>query len=174
MILDFPDLRQSKDYTCGVSALQSILYYYGIDYCESTLERMLHTTYTNGTNPNNIIKFCNHLGFKTQQIANLTLSKIKHFIKNKIPILTMIQSCDDPKQNKYSWECGHYCVIIGFDENTLIIEDPSSIGKCYISYDELIQRWHDQDQNGLKYYQYGIMIYGKSIKYDSHLLTKLF
>lgn len=34
VLIDFPEVRQSTNYTCGVSALQALLYYYGISYRE--------------------------------------------------------------------------------------------------------------------------------------------
>ena len=48
-LLDFPNTRQSLDYSCGPSAVQSVLAYYGEDFRESELIGLLKTAKDEGT-----------------------------------------------------------------------------------------------------------------------------
>lgn len=174
-IIDFPDVRQSKDYTCGVSALQAILHYYGFSYREDQLSILLHTTNQFGTHPHNIISVCRRLGLTVVVRDHMSLDEIRFYLDNQIPILTLLQSWGNPKnyQDLNINDSGHYSIIIGIIGKYIIFEDPSLIGKGYITFDTFVKRWHDADASGHQYIRYGIMIYGKDIKYDSHRIQQI-
>src|ERR1019366_1420567 len=46
-----PDGRQSTEFSCGASALQAVLGYYGVDVREATLMGKLHSLPQEGTRP---------------------------------------------------------------------------------------------------------------------------
>ena len=52
-------------------------------------------------------------------------------------------------------------MAIGYDQKKLYFEDPFSFKRTFLGYEELFQRWHDQDARGRKYFQLGIAVYGK-------------
>ena len=52
-----PLTRQATDYTCGASALQSVLRYYGDEWMETELANILKSDSNEGTRYNNISKF---------------------------------------------------------------------------------------------------------------------
>lgn len=167
LFLDFPDVRQNTDYTCGASSLQAILYYYGFSYSEDQLATLLQSSYEIGTLPNNIIKFCRQLGFKVKAAHNMTMDQIKYYLNHKIPILVAFQAWNHSCDYTNIWDSGHYSVIIGIYKDLVIFEDPSILGRGYLQIDEFLRRWHDVDGYGKKYIHYGIMIYGKPIRYNS-------
>ncbi|MHC9540555.1 MAG: cysteine peptidase family C39 domain-containing protein [Vulcanimicrobiota bacterium] len=162
-LLPVPDTRQSVDYSCGASAFQAVLMYYGEEYMESTLMNMLGTT-TNGTTPKDIVRVANDLGYNAELKENLTIEDLEASVKKGVPVIVDGQAwrdgedLDKPWGNV--WESGHYMVVIGTDKKNVYLEDPSLLGsKGVIPREEFMERWHDYDDK--KYYQMGIFITGK-------------
>jgi predicted double-glycine peptidase len=173
-IIDFPEVRQGKNYTCGASSTQAILYYYGISYREDELENFLNTSKGKGTHPQDIINFFKKLGFKVEGKQKMTIADLKKYLNKKIPILVAYQAWPDKSIDyKNDWKDGHYSVVIGIEGDKIIFEDPSIINKGYIKTEEFIKRWHDVEWGGKKYIHYGIMIYGKKPKYNSKKILKI-
>ena len=56
-LLDFPNTRQSFEYSCGPGAVQAVMAYYGQDFRESELIDLLKTDKTEGTYVKDIIEF---------------------------------------------------------------------------------------------------------------------
>ncbi len=65
----------------------------------------------------------------------------------------MIYMCNILKSD---WKDGHYVVAIGYDKERIYLEDPSTILRSYISYQDLEERWHDTDK-ARKYIKTGIV-----------------
>lgn len=173
-LIDFPEIRQAKAYTCGVASLQAILYYYGLSYREDQLEKMLYATPEKGTNPPKIIQLCRSLGLKVTTHHNMNFDMVKSYLDQKKPILVAYQAWN-PKKTSYaqSWLNGHYSVIVGLIDENVILEDPSLIGLGYITKDDFLTRWHDKDSDGNKYIRYGMVIYGRDVAYNSNLICPI-
>jgi len=162
-LLPVPDTRQSVDYSCGAASLQAVLMYYGDEYMESSLMEMLGTT-TNGTNPKDIVRVAEDLGYTAELKENLTIEDLENSVKKGIPVIVDGQAWRDgddlnlPWSNV--WESGHYMVVIGTDKKNVYLEDPSMLGsRGIIPREEFLERWHDYDDK--KYYNMGIFIAGK-------------
>jgi len=170
--LEFPDVRQSKSFTCGASSVQAILYYYGIDIREEELIKKLNTD-SSGTNIKDIKNLFTNYGFKIDS-GRMSISDLKDYVDKKIPVLICIQAWKDNKKDSYtSYNNGHYVIVIGYDENNIIFEDPSlQDNNGYMPSEELDKRWHDQDENNVKLDHFGMAIYGKPPKYDSSQLPR--
>lgn len=175
-VLDFPEVRQAKSYTCGVSALQAMLYYYGLSYREDQLETLLHANPEQGTSPKQIIRVCRKLGLTVKNHHNMTLDQVQSYLDQKRPVLVAYQAWDTPHKRKSylnTWASGHYSVIVGLTDDNVILEDPSLIGLGYIPKEEFLTRWHDIDGDGNKYIKYGMVIYGRAVKYNSSLIRRI-
>lgn len=171
-LLDFPDVRQSNGFTCGCDSLLAVLYYYGLSYREDRLAKLIKTD-EEGTAPQPIVALCRKLGFKVD-VGKMTLKKLKDYVDRSVPVIVVYQAWrDKPSYWKDDYEDGHYSVVIGYDNNNLILEDPSMLNKGYIPVEEFLERWHDIDKHGRKYQNLGIAIYGKKPKYDSLLIKKI-
>jgi len=168
IMLEFPDLRQDYDFTCGASCLQSVLMYYGFDAVESELVKQLGTTEDWGTEHTDIIRVAQNYDLVVES-GEMDFEKIKNYINQKIPVILDIQAWSEKENIDYSndWEDGHYIVAIGYDDNGFIIEDPSDFGRQYMTFEELTKRWHDIDKNNKKLYNLGIAIIG-SPKYNKN------
>lgn len=166
-ILEFPDLRQMSNYDCGATAVQSVLAYYGIDFREEKVLKMAGTT-KDGTPIEGIKKILKHFKLRFRE-KEMDIEQIKKCIRRKIPVIMLVQAWADKKVDwANDWNDGHYVVAIGYSQKKIYFEDPAAYNKTYLFYHELRERWHDIDTNpnGKKYFNFGIPVYGKKIKFD--------
>lgn len=140
------DVRQATPYTCGVSCVQAILNYYGLDKREGEVAKQLRTTRNQGTSPQQIVRGFKHYGLDTVAKQNTTLKDLKTNLKHNIPTIVAIQAWSknpSPDWQK-DWEDGHWVVITGMDDENIIFEDPSLLGKRgLLAQKEFLSRWHD-------------------------------
>jgi ABC-type bacteriocin/lantibiotic exporter with double-glycine peptidase domain len=161
-LLPFPDLRQTYDFDCGACALQAVFEYYGIDVREDFIMKCAHTTH-NGTCPEGIKKTAEKFNLDCN-ISSITIDDIKKHINKNIPVILDIQAWSTNPQCtdwQHDWKDGHYVIAIGYDNQKMYFEDPSTIGRDYLTIKELQSRWHDITQNGKKLYHCAIIIQAK-------------
>ncbi len=165
-LLEFPELRQTFDYDCGAKALQSVLAYYGIEAREDKIMNEANTT-KEGTSIDDLVKTARKYGLKARS-RKMTVRDVKKFIDKGVPVILVLQAWTENKAVNWEndWEDGHYVVAIGYDDEKVIFEDPSSFERVYLTYDELKKRWHDLDADGKKYINHGIAFYGKKAKFS--------
>lgn len=147
-LIRVPLTRQDTDYTCGITALQSILGYYQIDKRLDMLAAEIKPTSQDGTSYLNMANYAASLGLKVSMRTGMTLEELKKHIDQKEPVLLAIQAWSDTKGSygSYQSEDGHYVVAVGYDENNVYFMDPSTLGHyTYIPIAEFITRWHDYD-----------------------------
>jgi ABC-type bacteriocin/lantibiotic exporter with double-glycine peptidase domain len=161
IIKNFPELRQAYEYDCGATALQSVLIYYGFDVCEGKIIKMAKTN-KEGTQPEEILKVLKKFKLKAKLISPLSLEDLKKFLNNGWPVIILLQAwANKAKDYSKDWSDGHYVIAIGYDNKKIYFEDPASIRRTYLSYKELLERWHDCRQLNKKYYNLGIVIQEK-------------
>ena len=193
MMLDFPRLRQVHKYDCGAIVTQAIFEYYGIDVREDRIIKM-EKTKKRGTPIGKIIKTLKRYKLKPK-FRKFTISQVKKFISKGHPVILVLQAWTVKNKDKWEdwmkinpekdlikidwskdWKDGHYVVAIGYDKNKMYFEDPGSIFKEYLTFDELMERWHDTSGNnrrkGRKYIHYGIVVSGKKA-YDGRKIVKM-
>ena len=171
-ILNVPDVRQPTDFSCGPTALQAVLAYYGTDIRMDELINMTNST-ENGTLPDNIAQAARQLGFSTEIKENMTLEDLQNNINQGIPVIIDCQAWKGNNTNTSSqnWttdqQDGHYMVVIGVDKDNVYFEDPAVLGsRGYIPNQEFLDRWHDLYQdpntgNNITASHLGIIITGK-------------
>lgn len=173
-----PIMRQNENYTCGVTALQSILGYYGFDKRIDELSSMLKPDPENGTNYLSIAAYARSQGFDVSIRTEMALNELKGYINQNKPVLLAIQAWADSR-SAYSLsqnEDGHYVVAIGYDDKNFYFMDPSTLGHyTYIPTEEFVSRWHDYDFYGKKVLNRFGMIITKSITipYDPNEIMRL-
>ena len=187
-MLDFPRLRQVHSYDCGAIVVQAILEYYGKDIREDKIMKYAGTK-KSGTQIRNISIVLKKYGLKTIA-GKLTISQVKKYLDKGHPVILALQAWDErnkdwgdlKKETEFykkkniakkdwenDWKDGHYAVAIGYDKKKMYFEDPGLVLKEYLSFDELMKRWHDvggKKNKGKKYIHYGIVVYGKKKIYD--------
>lgn len=174
-ILDFPEVRQATDHTCGCSALQGVLYYYGKELREDILAQKLQTT-EEGTDIHAIAAFAKKEGFSVD-MRTMSIDDIKQYINDAIPVIVDIQAWSGHRHPQYrsDYADGHYVVVIGYDEERFIIEDPSLINRGYLLFSEFLERWHDSIDGGRANHisHLGIAIYGKPPRFRSSTIKHI-
>lgn len=158
-LIQVPLTRQATDYTCGVAALQSILYYYGKEFREDQLAGKLQANPKRGTQYPKIVDFARSLGFRLDVQTHMTLEDLKRRIDDRKPVVVLIQAWpDSPVDWSKDWKDGHYAIVIGYDSENIYFMDPSTLGHyTFIPIPEFLDRWHDVD-DGTRLYHFGMMI----------------
>lgn len=165
-ILDFPELRQISEFDCGANALQSVLAYYGIEINEEEILKEAKTS-QKGTSVQNIESVAKKHGLKFDS-RKMTIADVKKYIDEKAPVILLVQAWSENKKTDWQkdWKDGHYVVAIGYDKTKIYFEDPYAFERTFLTFDELILRWHDAVANK-QYINHGIAVYGKNPKFDS-------
>jgi predicted double-glycine peptidase len=139
--------RQSTEYSCGASALQTVLSYWGKDLDEEDLMALLHTTPETGTYPEDIVRVAQILGFKAEVKENLTLDQIEEATAQGIPVIILSQAWRSRQDSAASveddWQNGHYIVVLAVDKDYVYFEDPYvRMGKGFMPRETFDQHWH--------------------------------
>jgi ABC-type bacteriocin/lantibiotic exporter with double-glycine peptidase domain len=172
-ILDLPKTRQVENWTCGANAVQKVCQYYGEDYREMDLTKMLKAVPDNGTDLQPIIDFFISKDFKIDIKERMTIAELKAYIDKEIPVILMLQAWAHDTADLRGWDNGHYSVCIGYTRKEMLFADPSLYDIGYIPIDRLEARWHDLDVGDKKYYQLGIAVYGKKPKFNLEKIEEI-
>jgi ABC-type bacteriocin/lantibiotic exporter with double-glycine peptidase domain len=165
MLLEVPITRQSNTCTCGPASLLSVLGYYGYNPREKEVVDALGTT-LEGDEPDDFMKGAQRFGLKCKFQPDMTFEDLKKYLDKKTPVILSLQAWGEKKDYTDDWKDGHYNVAIGYDKKGFYLMDPSQLGYSYSSLKDLDSRWHDTDGHRNKVYHLGIIIYGKSPKFD--------
>lgn len=158
-IFYLPDVLQTTDYDCGVECAQTIMAYYGEDYTEYELEKILKVSREYGTSINELVRFFKSLDLQVWA-GEMDQDKLKKLIDKRFPVILLIQAwstIDHDYKNEEEW--GHYVVACGYDDKGFIFEDPAMFGKGHLTYEELNDRWHGEDE--ILRRNFGIVVWGK-------------
>ncbi len=176
-LLDVPHTRQSYGYSCGPSAVQVVMAYYGEDFHESELISMLKTDTSEGTYVRDIRKFFHYNGFTARVAQNMTIGELERYIDRGIPVIVLIQAWGAEtafrKEYKDVWEDGHFVVVIGYTDRDILFSDPSLYNPGYIPKAEFLNRWHDLDEGTKRTFQLGIAVYGRKPMFHHDELVRI-
>lgn len=151
-----PLKKQELKFSCGASALRSVLHYFGIKKTEESIRNMAKTN-KEGTKTQNIIKTARKLGLKTKAKYNMDEKDFKNWLDKKIPVVVCFQAWGSKKYYKTK-ESGHYAVAIGYDDKNVYFQDPSlEDSRGHLSWEEFKKRWHDvkRDRYGIAMWKEG-------------------
>ncbi len=137
-MLNMPYFKQDTRYSCGAAALQMTFYFYGKLISEEELTKRLQIDKDRGTEHSQMIKVITDEGLYAYANNESSLEEADGFIKSDIPIIV---NFIEPGENS-----GHYAVVIGIDENNIILNDPWHGEKFKMNKDEFVERW--QSENG--------------------------
>jgi len=181
VILDFVELRQIYNFDCGVTALQQVLIYYGIEKREDELINLLGTKKTSiiehGTKLSKMKEVAELYGLEAEILRNTTIKNITNLIDEGIPSILLLQAWRDYSKDNLDWNTdyndGHYVVAIGYNDTCLFFEDPSSVVRTYLTFEELETRWHDVDDNNkTKNHHVAVVIKGNK-QFKSNLIIHM-
>lgn len=177
-LIRVPLLRQATDHTCGVAALQSLLYYNGIEYREDVLAEMLHAA--DYARVGEIVRVAAEAGLTVDTVANMTMAGLRQTIDRGIPFMVCLQAWPDTpltiEQYRHNWEDGHWVVVNGYDTANIFVMDPSTLGNyAYVPVAEFDARWHDYDDDRTRpYVHFAIIITGpRPPAYDPQAVLRM-
>jgi predicted double-glycine peptidase len=148
LLSSVPDVRQSTGYTCGASALQAVLAYWGMEEREDRLAARLHSTPKAGTNPLAIVRVAREFGLTADLREGLELADLDAALAARTTVIVDLQAWRDRTDLPWAetWDDGHYMVLLGADRDNLYFEDPSLLGsRGMIPRSEFIDRWRDYE-----------------------------
>jgi predicted double-glycine peptidase len=140
--------RQSTEYTCGPSALQAVLRYWGKDVAEGDLAKLAGTTSAVGTFPEDLARSAQALGFKAEVKEGLTLDEVQRFTAAGHPMIALAQVWLSAKGMGVSsveeeWDSGHYIVVLGVDKEYVYFQDPYILmSKAFLPRKVFEAHWH--------------------------------
>jgi len=134
--------RQSNEDNCGPAALKIVLDFYNKKLSEKKLVSLLGTT-REGTDPEAFLKVAEYLGFRAYYLKNMTVSQVKEFVKEGIPVIAN-HTTPDPIE-------GHYAVIMGFSEDEFVISDPAEdSGYIVKKIVKFMRDWYEKEDKTVK------------------------
>ena len=163
--------RQSTEYTCGPSALQAVLRYWGRDVAEDEIARLAGTTSEVGTFPEDLARSAKALGFKVEVKEGLTLDEVQKFTAAGHPMIALAQvwlsaKGMGSKSVEDEWDSGHYIVVLGVDKDYVYFQDPYVLmSKAFLPRKVFEAHWHQAMGGDLanqpKLMHVGIFVRGK-------------
>ena len=153
VLLKIKSYQQTTEYTCGPSAVLTLLRYFGKDGDEMSISKEMGTSSKVGTTPQQMTDWLNNNGFRASWNTEGSLEILRVNLKNKIP--TLVEWSD--------WG-GHWVLVIGYDtrntdspcDDIIIFADP---------YDR-----HDDNNDGITWFNATRFYY---MWYDSLLFEKV-
>lgn len=165
VLWDVPIYQQQTNFTCGASAMQAVLAYYGMEYGEDVLAKEMGSDPKNGTDHDRMVEFAKAKGLKAFVKSPVTFAEIVDSIEKGQPVIIELQAWLEPhvpKKWAEIWDAGHYMTVIGLDKDNLYFVDPSFQGRRgFIPCEEFVTRWHDLDWKNNKLWYAAIFFEGK-------------
>ena len=136
-LIKLPYFHQHTNHTCGPACLKMVFAFFGKRLPEKKLARLSKTNF-DGTKHSKMISLARKEGFYCYVHENASLNQIKHFIDLKIPVII---NYIEPSE-----EDAHFSVIVGYEKNFLILDDPWNGKNFKIDSKEFEKRWHGKDR----------------------------
>jgi predicted double-glycine peptidase len=139
--------RQMTEYSCGASALQSVLNYWGHEVDEEALMGLIGTNAEVGTFPEDLVRGARALGFEAEARQGLTLEDVRQSTSLGHPVIALAQlwrsQKDTPASATDEWDCGHYIVVLAVDDDFVYFQDPYvRMGKGFVPRKTFEDHWH--------------------------------
>ncbi len=132
--LKIPFYRQYDEFTCGPAVLKMFFSFFGKFKKLDSLAKTLHTD-KNGTHHSSLIGEATKEDFFCYVNNSSTIHEVRHFINLGLPVIV---NYNEPSTND-----GHYAVVVGYDRNKIIMNDPWNGKNFKMPENEFILRWHD-------------------------------
>jgi len=174
-LLPFPSNHQAASFDCGAAALQSVLYYFGVEVVETDLIKALKAT-EDGIEPGYIVGYLTNRNFSVHAAGGMTIKELEYWLDRKAPIILLIQAWAKEANKDYSeaLDNGHYVVAIGYDEQNIYFEDPFLLGHLgFIPREDLDARWHVDSDGAQLFEHFGIAVYGRKPAYDPNKILRI-
>lgn len=153
MILKVPSGTQVYDYDCGTKCLHLVMQYHNVyvPYAD-LLERILGDR-EYGVSVNKMKRLARSYGFRAWSMVNCSIDTLKEHLNNRRPVIVLIQAWahknlrpnDWKKAGKGNRDYGHYAIVMGLEDNYVILRDPNVPRRIRMTREEFLARWHGDD-----------------------------
>jgi ABC-type bacteriocin/lantibiotic exporter with double-glycine peptidase domain len=156
MLLNVPSGTQSHDYDCGAKCLHLVMQYHNVDIPYPTLLSRVHGCQEYGLSIAKIKSLARSYGFKTRSIVNCGIDALEDKINQHQPVIVLIQAWAHKNLRPNDWrnvgkgsrDYGHYAVVMGFDDDFIVLRDPNAVKQIWMRKEEFVARWHGGDDQG--------------------------
>lgn len=169
-ILALPNMTQPNHFSCGLYATWGVAKFFGVgpDTYEEW-DKLLHTSAEESTKPKTIIEVLSGFGLTVEARDNMTIEDLHQCWLDGHPCITPVADYGPDVPPEAKWEFGHYLVVIGCCMGKVFCSDSSennvtrgsdSIqegGRIMVDAEKWMSSWHDEDVDGNKLIQYGII-----------------
>ncbi len=138
LISNFPLIQQPDSISCGPTSCAMVLSFYKKDVKVEECKVLAKTTWFRyqgkeiGMTTPEYIRECLNSNKLSYSLATGSISGIKARVSKNKPVIVLLRS------GEYTW---HYVVVIGYDENNLILADPGYGKQEIISNENFIRCW---------------------------------
>jgi len=138
-MINVPYFKQSTPFSCGPAALKMMLHLFGVEKTEEELSVRLKTNTDIGTLHADMIRVAQEEGFYVFENDDSSVVEISGLLKHRIPVIVHFV---EPSEND-----NHYAVVVGLDDEHLMLNDPWNGEKITMEIDDFIERWSSEKQS---------------------------
>lgn len=150
LILKVPTGTQLYDYDCGAKCLQLVMQYYNVAVSYPGLLSRIPGCTEYGVSIDKIKNLARSYGFKAWSITNCSIDALEESINNRQPVIVLIQAWAHKNLKPNQWrnagkgnrDYGHYAIVMGFDNDFIILRDPNIPRQIWMPVEEFLARWH--------------------------------
>ncbi len=153
-MIKLPYFKQDTEFSCGPTVMQMVFRFYGKVFSEETLTKRLKTSEKTGTGHKHMIDLARAEGFYVYVNNESSTEEIKLFLDKNIPVIVHFIEPDS--------DDGHYSVVVGFNDNNIILDDPWNGEGFGMNIKDFEKRWFSEDGKNKKW----IMVVSDS---DTHI-----
>lgn len=135
-----PDLRQSRSYDCGDTALRIVCQHHGWKLPPSMVSHPI-----DGSDPRTLETVLRQAGIRVTS-GEMTLSALQHHTGQGWPTICLVRLDG----------VGHYIVVESVTDRRIRWQCPSR-GPSGSTYRQFLESWGDLDRLGARYHQWGLV-----------------
>lgn len=160
--LRVPAVAQSTNFSCGPASLAAVLRYWRVwDGQERDLWAALHTTPTDGTDPQPMADVARGYGLIAAYRRDVTLDELRAALGRGETVILDLQAWPaTPVIWAEDWDDGHYVVLVAMNAERIYYMDPSEDdGYGQLAIADFALRWHDAEIDGKRYEHMAIFVH---------------
>ena len=149
-MINIPYYEQKTDYTCGPACLKMVFEHLGQKTTKRELAAFMNTTSEAGTHTDEMPRAARAHGLSAFTKKGASVEDIKDFIRRGIPVI--VDYVEPEAEDR------HFAVAIGFDDETLVLNDPWHGEGFRLQIGEFERRWADLRN---RYQKWFMAVYGE-------------
>lgn len=145
--LPVPYRPQETSASCGAACLRMVLEYYSAAVTEEALRQRSQTTWQRGTTARNLAQAARDLGYAAEVVENVSFDQLREFLQQGMPLIALV---DPTVLYGISFGEGHFIVVVGMGENSVVFHDPQMKAALTSSRDDFFHAWAASWFEGVK------------------------